>query len=254
MRFSLAPTILALMAAYAIPAVAAQSKITPPAKPATVKVAFALSEGVQMIDFAGPWEVFQDAMLPGYGNDMQASMPFELYTVAPTKAPLHTTGGRRGDRSGMTVIPDYSFADAPTPDIVVVPAQNGGPGLTAWLQKLHTQNKTVVSVCTGAYFVAAAGLFDGKSATTHHWSYDDFARQYPKVKLQRSVRYVQADPITFSAGGITSGVDLALHIVAQLYGDETADYTADFMEYQGTGWKTNQGIGAANATPKKSGH
>jgi transcriptional regulator GlxA family with amidase domain len=68
------------------------------------------------------------------------------------------------------------------------------------------------------------------------------------------VRYVQADPITFSAGGITSGVDLALHIVAQLYGDETADYTADFMEYQGTGWKTNQGIGAANAIPKKSGH
>lgn len=234
--------IAAVLTLTSVPAAFAADAAKP--APATVKVAFVLSEGVQMIDFAGPWEVFQDAMLPGYGNDMQASMPFELYTVAPSKALLHTTGGRRGNRSGMSVMPDYTFADAPTPDIVVVPAQNGGPGLTEWLKKVHGEKKMVVSVCTGAYFVAAAGLFDGKSATTHHWSYDNFAQQYPKVKLQRSVRYVEADPITFSAGGITSGVDLALHIVAQLYGDKTAEYTADFMEYQGTGWKTNQGIGA----------
>lgn len=230
--------LLALSLLLVVTAAPALEKITRPAAPATVKVAFVLSDGAQMIDFAGPWEVFQDAMVDGYGNDMQASMPFELYTVAPTKAPLHTTGGRRGNRPGMTVLPDYDFANAPVPDIVVVGAQAGGTGLNAWLQKLHAQKKTILSVCTGAYLVAGAGLLDGKPATTHHWSYDDFARQFPKVKLQRSVRYVQSDPVTYTAGGLTSGVDLALHMVARYYGMTVAQKTADYMEYQGTGWKS----------------
>ena len=212
--------------------------LTPP-KTGHIKVAFVLSEGATMIDFAGPWEVFGNVMLDGHGDDMGASMPFELYTVAPTKAPLHTSGS---GRPGMTVTPDYSFADAPTPDIVVVGAQSGGPGLSEWLQKLHGQHKVVMSVCTGAFKVAAAGLLDGKPATTHHAYFGNFTSSYPQVKLVRSVRYVQADPVTFTAGGLSSGIDLALHIVAEYYGPAVAQKTADYMEYQGTGWKTNQGV------------
>ena len=217
------------------------AKLTPP-KTGPIKVAFVMSEGATMIDFAGPWEVFENVMLDGHGDDMSASMPFELYTVAPTKAPLHTSGS---GRPGMTIVPDYSFADAPTPDIVVVGAQSGGPGLSEWLQKMHAQHKVVMSVCTGAFKVAAAGLLDGKPATTHHAYFGNFSSQFPQVKLERSVRYVQADPITFTAGGLSSGIDLALHVVAEYYGATVAQKTADYMEYQGAGWKTNQGISYA---------
>jgi putative intracellular protease/amidase len=200
-----------------------------------IKVAVVLSEGATMIDFAGPWEVFQDTMIDdAHGNHV---MPFELYTVAPTKAPLHTSGG---GRQGMTVTPDYAFDDAPMPDIVVIGAQAGGPGLSEWLQKVHAERKMIMSVCTGAFKLAKAGLLDGKEATTHHFFFGNFTRDFPKVKLVRQVRYVQADPLTFSAGGLSSGVDLALHVVAERFGAAQAQTTADYMEYQGTGWKSNQ--------------
>ncbi|HEX7814514.1 DJ-1/PfpI family protein, partial [Dyella sp.] len=128
------------------------------------------------------------------------------------------------------------------PDIVIVGAQRGGDGMSQWLQKIHAQNKTVVSVCTGAFKLAEAGLLDGKPATTHHWYFGDMQTQHPAVKLVREVRYVQSDPTTYTAGGLTSGVDLSLHLVAERFGQDVAQQTADYMEYQGTGWKTNQGI------------
>lgn len=201
-----------------------------------IRVAVVLAERATMIDFAGPWEVFQDTAV----GDRNA---FELYTVAQTKAPLHTTGG--ANRPGMSVTPDYSFDDAPTPDLIVVGAQSVSPGLTAWLQKMHAGDTVIMSVCTGAFKVAAAGLFDGKPATTHHDFFDSFAQQFPKVQLVRDSRYVQAGPRLFSAGGLTSGIDLALHVVAEYYGENVAQQTADYMEYQSTAWKTNQ----RNAVP-----
>ncbi|MEO8959808.1 MAG: DJ-1/PfpI family protein [Rudaea sp.] len=209
---------------------------TPP-KNGMIKVAVVLSKHATVIDFAGPWEVFQDTSIKdGDGNDIS---PFELFTVAPDKAALHTTGS---NHFGLTITPDYSFADAPMPDIVVVGAQMGGPGLTDWLKKVHAQHKVIMSVCTGAFQLAKAGLLDGKQATTHHWYFGNFTREFPDVKLVKQVRYVKADPFTFSAGGLTSGVDLSLHIVAEYFGEEVAQNTADYMEYQSTGWKSNKGI------------
>jgi transcriptional regulator GlxA family with amidase domain len=219
---------VALFAIVALPNISAgdaNSRLLAPGK-GTIKVAFVLSEGATVIDFAGPWEVFQDT---------DSRTPFELYTVAPSKAPLHTSGNQR---LGMTVTPDYSFADAPEPDLVVIGAQSGGPGLTEWLQRLHKDNKVILSVCTGAFKVAQAGLLDGRQATTHHEFTDKLARQFPNVKVVTSVRYVQSDPVIYTAGGLTSGVDLALHVVEQYFGRDVAQKTADYMEYQGTGWKT----------------
>jgi putative intracellular protease/amidase len=217
-----------------------------PPKNGMIKVAIVLSEHATVIDFAGPWEVFQDTSIDdGHGHDIA---PFELYTVASTKAPVHTEGS---NRPGMTITPDYSFADAPTPDIVVVGAQSGGAVLSEWLQKIHADNKLIMSVCTGAFKLAQAGLLNGKQATTHHWYFGNFAREFPQVKLVRQVRYVQADPITFSAGGLSSGIDLSLHIVADYFGPTVAQQTADFMEYQGTGWKSNQGISELTTPVKR---
>ncbi|MDN5923805.1 MAG: DJ-1/PfpI family protein, partial [Xanthomonadales bacterium] len=202
-----------------------------------ITVAFAISEHVNVMDIGGPWEVFADTSLKqAQGKDIA---PYKLYTVAASKTPLHSAGA---NHPGLTITPNYAFADAPVPDIVVVPAQMGGPALQAWLKKIHAQHVTIMSVCTGAFQLAKAGLLDGKQATTHHWYFGNFARDYPDVTLVKQVRYVQADPITFTAGGLTSGIDLALHLVAQRFGQETAQQTANFMEYLGTGWKTDRGI------------
>ena len=231
--FALAPETYAM----ATTPTTAASTTPGPISNGMIKVAVVISGGANLMDIAGPWEVFQDTSLKdSHGKDVT---PYELYTVAPKKAPLHTAGG---NRPGMTITPDYDFNDAPVPDIVVVGAQSGGLGLSAWLQKMHAQHKLVISVCTGAFQLGKAGLLDGKQATTHHWFFGNFQREFPNVKLVEEVRYVQADSTTFTAGGLTSGVDLALHIVADRFGQEVAQQTADYMEYMGAGWKTNQGI------------
>jgi putative intracellular protease/amidase len=129
-----------------------------------IEVAFVLSEGAVMIDFAGPWEVFQDAMPAGGAAASQ--MPFELYTVAPSRAPLHTSGG---NRKGMTVVPDFTFEDAPRPDVVVVGAQSGGAGLTAWLKKVHAEQALILSVCTGVFRVAETGLLKASQQLPTTW-------------------------------------------------------------------------------------
>ena len=188
-----------------------------------IRVAFVLTEGSTMIDFAGPWEVFQDVMV-GDG------MPFELITVGASRDPIRATGG-------MKIIPDYTFDDAPQPHIVVVGAQRGAPQMSAWLQKVAPKADVMMSICTGAFKFGAAGLLDGKPATTHHDFYDQFAERFPKVKLVRSTRFVQSDAKTFTAGGLTSGIDLALHIVEGYFGRAAAERTARYMEYESTSWK-----------------
>ena len=205
--------------------------------PRPIKVAFAISQHVNVMDVAGPWEVFADTSIKdAQGKDVS---PYEFYTVAADTSPLHSEGA---NHPGLTIMPDYDFAHAPTPDIVVVPAQMGGAKLQAWLREIHARHVTVMSVCTGAFQLAHAGLLKGKQATTHHWYFGDFAREFPDVKLVKQVRYVKADPVTFTAGGLTSGIDLALHMVADRFGQDVAQQTADFMEYLGTGWKTDRGI------------
>lgn len=226
----------ALLAMLAMAPVVGTATPGPPAN-GMVKVAFAIGNHVNVMDIAGPWEVFADTSLKdAQGKDIS---PYELYTVSASTRPLHSEGA---NRPGLTITPDYSFSDAPKPDIVVVPAQQGSPELEAWLKKIHARHITIMSVCTGAFELAQAGLLDDKRATTHHWYFGDFAREFPDVKLVRQVRYVKAGPITFTAGGLTSGIDLALHFVADRFGQATAQQTANFMEYLGTGWKTNRGV------------
>jgi len=201
----------------------ADTEFKPPARD-PVTVAFVLSDGANVIDFAGAWEVFQDTARPGTEESA-----FLLFTVSEARKTLSLTGG-------LKVVPDYAFADAPPADIVVVGANGTTPGMVPLLKKMGTDPHTQVlmSVCTGAFKVAATGLFDGKLATTHHDFFEDFATRFPKVKLERGVRYVQAGPHLFSAGGLTSGIDLALDIVERFYGKDAANATARYMEYRRT--------------------
>jgi transcriptional regulator GlxA family with amidase domain len=226
------------LTAAAVPARAPQAaaagsdRLTaPPAGP--IPVAFVLSRGAVMIDFAGPWEVFQDVYLPHRGKEMDDQMPFRLYTVAETKAPVRISGG-------LQVIPDHTFDDAPPPRVVVIPAQGGAsPKMKDWIRKSAAHADLVMSVCTGAFVLADTGLLAGKSATTHHGSYKSFAMRFPDVHLERGVRYVENGNLA-TAGGLSSGIDLALRVVERYFGPEAATQTAYQMEYLGEGWKNPQ--------------
>ena len=210
---------------------AAASAGAAPAPPAHQRVAFVLSDGAVMIDFAGPWEVFQDVMLPSRGPSMDDQHPFQLYTVADTTSPVRAS-------DGMRILPDYTFDTAPKPDIVVVPAQSGrSPKMMAWLRQMATGSGVVMSVCNGAFVLADAGLLDGKHATAHHGALNLFQARYPKVTVERGMRYVQSDRVIYTAGGLSSGIDLALHIVERYFGRDAAQATATMMEYEGAGWK-----------------
>lgn len=198
-----------------------------------ISVAFLISEGAVVIDFCGPWEVFQDA-----GG-------FSLFTVSESTRPIRAS-------AGLQIIPDYDFASAPAPKIVVIPAQRGSRSKAAveWLRKTAAQGDLTMSVCTGAFVLANAGLLNGRPATTHHASYLKLAEQFPEVKVQRGARFVDDGKVA-SAGGLTSGIDLALHVVERYRGRDAAKTTADYMEYQGKGW-LDPSSNAEYARPRKA--
>ena len=200
-----------------------------------MKAAFVLTEGANVIDLAGPWEVFQDTMVGEH-------MGFELFTVGESDKTVTMTGGFRA-------MPHYSFANAPHPDVVVIGAQRGASPLPEWLRARARDSRVVMSVCTGAFKLADAGILDGKKATTHHEFWDAFAKKFPKVQLERGSRFVQSDAIIYTAGGLTSGIDLALHIVEKFYGREAADRTAAYMEYRRAGINENASKSRSEASP-----
>ncbi len=133
----------------------------------------------------------------------------------------------------------------PQPKVIVIPAQNNdSPAVLDWVRKASQTADVTMSVCTGAFLLAKTGLLDGKSATTHHNSYKIFERQFPKITLKRGARFVEEGKLA-SAGGLTSGMDLAMRVVERYFGREEAEKDAFYMEYQGAGWK--DASGAANA-------
>jgi putative intracellular protease/amidase/YHS domain-containing protein len=199
------------------------TSLKPPDK-GQIPVAFLISDGAVVIDFCGPWEVFQDVMIPG-GEEM----PFRLYTVAETKKPIRTSGG-------MQIIPDYTIQNAPPPKVIVIPAQSTrSPAALEWIRRSSKTTDVTMSVCTGAFVLAKTGLLNSKSATTYHGAFERFAMQFPEVQLKRGARFVENGNLA-TAGGLSSGIDLALRVVERYYGREVAKKTAYNMEYQGEGW------------------
>ena len=199
------------------------SPLKPPAQ-GSIPVAFLISEGAQVIDFTGPWEVFQDVMVPG-----RTDHPFRLYTVSESASPIHTSGG-------MKVVPDYTFENAPPPKVIVIPAQSKPSEATLeWIRKSTKSTDVTMSVCTGAFVLARTGLLSGKAATTYHGAFVPFSNQFPDIELKRGARFVE-DGNLATAGGLSSGIDLALRVVERYFGREVAQQTAYDMEYQGQGW------------------
>ena len=188
----------------------------------SIPVAFVISEGAVVIDFCGPWEVFNDVIAASH-------RPFQLYTVSDKTAPIRAGGG-------MKIVPDYTFENAPAPKVIVIPAQSEpSKAMLDWIRKSSQNADVTMSVCTGAFVLAKTGLLDGKSATTFHAAFNSFATEFPKIQLKRGARFVENGNLATS-GGLSSGIDLALRVVERYYGREVATKTAYNMEYQGQGW------------------
>ena len=215
--------------------------LKPPAE-GNIPVAFLVSEAAVLIDFAGPWEVFQNVNLPG-----SMGGAFHLYTVGETTKAINA--------SGMKIVPDYTLENAPAPKVLVIPAQSGhSDAMMEWIRKSTKNTDVTMSVCTGAFVLAATGLLAGKAATTHHASYIDLAMQYPDIRVKRGARFVE-DGNLASSGGLSCGIDLAIRVVERYYGREVAKQTAFDMEYQGQGWMNADSNAAYLKVPaSKDGH
>lgn len=195
---------------------------TPQSKP-EIRVGIVLFDGVQIIDFAGPYEVFGTA---GFG----------VVTISRDGKPITTA-------MGLTVTPDHDFANAPDFDVMLVPGGDVGDAqkdtaLLDFIRARAAKARHVLSVCTGAHILGASGLLDGLPATTFHGALDTLARQYPRVEVVRDVRWTDNGKIITSAG-LSSGIDAALHAVARLRGIDAARSTALHMEYD---WKPEGGF------------
>jgi transcriptional regulator GlxA family with amidase domain len=184
--------------------------VKPPAH-GPVQVAFVVGPGTVLIDVAGPWEALVDAMV--------AMNP---YTVAPSMDGV--------ELGGIRVRPDYTFENAPKPNVIVVPATKYLPESIAWIKEASVHADITMSVCSGALLLAKTGLLDGLYATTHHGYYDKLARDFPKVKVVRGPRFVENRNVSTS-GGETSGIDLGLRVVERYFGKAAADASATNMEH-----------------------
>jgi transcriptional regulator GlxA family with amidase domain len=186
-------------------------------------VAIFIHEGVELLDFAGPGEVF-------------ASSGFEVYTVAATTEPIVSQGF-------VTVTPQYSIDNAPAPDILVLPGGSTGtplknPAVIEWIRKVSRDTTVSLSVCTGAFLLAKAGLLDGLSATTFHGQIDGLRSAAPRTTVIENTRWVDNGRIVTTAG-VSAGIDGALQVVTRLRGQDVAERTARYMEYDK--WKPGEG-------------
>lgn len=183
-------------------------------------------DDMEVLDYAGPYEVFNLASerWPGERPEVQA---------------IGTRNGPVTGRGGFTVIPNASIATRTYPDVLVVPGGAGTRPLLGedrvleWIAAAVQEAQLVLSVCTGALVLAAAGLLEGCPATTHHRAYDELAALSPLTTVVEGERFVQSSERIWTSAGISAGIDLALHAVEQLVGGEVRDQVTREMEW---GW------------------
>jgi transcriptional regulator GlxA family with amidase domain len=185
-------------------------------------VAILIFDRAELLDITGPADVF---VTTASGN------AFRVYTVAASRAAIRT--------GGLIVTPEYTFADAPRPDVVVLPgghyhdAINHEPTME-WVKKASTEAEITLSVCTGAFILARAGLLDGLEAVTHWFRLGQLQKAAPLARVLEKRRYVDNGKIITSAG-VSAGIDAALHTVARLLGEPVARFTAEkALEYTWT--------------------
>ncbi|MGG2081081.1 DJ-1/PfpI family protein [Lysinibacillus pakistanensis] len=189
------------------------------------RVGIFLFDDVEVLDFAGPFEVFSVTEIE---NDQQ---PFVVETVSEKGNLVIAT-------NGLKIQPDYSFDNVPKFDILILPGGLGAreremynDNVINWITNQMKTVQLMTSVCTGALLLAKAGLLNGKMATTHWASLERLKIEFPQVEVQREVKFVDEGNI-ITSGGISAGINMSFHIVKRLLGSEVAQNTAKIMEYE----------------------
>lgn len=193
-----------------------------------MNVGIYIYDHVEVLDFAGPFEVFSTATrISGESPD-----PFTVFLIGET-------GGTVAARAGFSVNPSYGFADHPKIDVLIVPGgmhmeEQRKPRTIAWIAEQGAKAELVASVCTGAFLLAEAGILTDQEVTTH---WDDIAglrSEFPSLTVHENRRWVdQGNRVT--SAGISAGIDMSLHLVGRLHGPELAERTARQMEFDRTG-------------------
>ena len=198
-----------------------------------IKVAIFIFPGVEVLDFAGPYEVFTTASRVHARMHPAAPQPFEVFTIAQDAQPIKA-------QAGLAVLADYTSATHPPIDLLIVPGgvvteELNKPAIISWLAATAAQTQITASVCTGAFLLAKAGLLNRKRVTTHWEDIADLRHDFPALQVIDSARWVDAGEIVTS-GGISAGIDMSLHLVERLAGRELALKTARQMDYR---WEEN---------------
>ena len=189
-----------------------------------LNVAILIFDDVEVLDFSGPYEVFNVA------SEATDPPPFYVYTVGITGSPILARGK-------FVVTPRYSISDCPQANILLIP---GGYGtrplinhetLVSWIQDQSKKVDWLLSVCTGALLLAKAGLLKEHAATTHHSAFDHLEKLSPSTQIEKNKRFVQSTEKILTSGGISAGIDLALHMVERLAGREVHRSVVEEMEY-----------------------
>jgi transcriptional regulator GlxA family with amidase domain len=225
-RFVWALPWVATLAAQGDPAFGADSE--PSHKGYTRRVAIVLYNGAEVLDFAGPTEVFEAASNIGSFRGQAAFAP---YTVAASRIPVTS-------QRVLKIVPEHTFADAPPPDILVIPGGDTSslerdPAFVPWFREASKKAQVTLTVCTGAFVPARLGLLDGLEVTTWYGAIPALRAAAPKAVVQDGRRFVDNGSIVTTAG-VSAGIDGALHTVARLLGRGVADRTARYMEYHWT--------------------
>ncbi len=186
--------------------------------------AILLFDDVEVLDFAGPFEVFSVT------NELHDYAILNVYTVARNKVPVLA-------RNGLSVNPDFRMAEAPHPDFLIVPGGYGTrqvlnqPDVISWIKGSAETAEKVMSVCTGSFLLAKAGLLEGLRATTHHQVLELLIQLAPNTQIVRGERFVDNGRI-ITSGGISTGIDMCLYVIELVYGEDAAQKTAAYMEYR----------------------
>ena len=192
-------------------------------------VAIFIFNGVELLDFTGPGEVFAAAFVPDGA--------LRVFTVATNKEPLISQGF-------LTVQPDYTIADCPEPDIIVLPGGNvtasvDDPQVIEWISSNSANLDALMSVCNGAHILQKTGLLDGKKATTHYGAIESLRRNSPTTEVLEDTRWVD-NGLVITTAGVSAGIDGALRVIERMYGMEVAQRTARYMEYDK--WDPRDGV------------
>ncbi|MGD1978312.1 MAG: DJ-1/PfpI family protein [Akkermansiaceae bacterium] len=186
-------------------------------------VSILVFEDVEVMDFAGPFEVFSVT------NELNDDSLFDLEIIAQGKAPVRAKGG-------LSINPDHGIEEITSTDILIIPGGSGtrqvikDETLVEWVGKVGTKAKQILSVCTGSHILAKAGLLDHLKATTHHQTFERLGALAPRTEVLRDARFVDNGRVITSAG-ISAGIDASLHVIGKLIGNDIREATARYMEY-----------------------